>query len=225
MHPFYDSSSWRSSISGDEEGIPSSSNLETNYSVSKDRNSFAKRSDVTHDKDCLSIAKRSEVKLKKNTNWRDNFKEVEKYMWKYEKNTIPETLYIPIDIKTFFINCVYLSEIKKNKVIDGTFSSIIYSELNTSFNGVYLRINSHDLLQNDDITTILVNIENQIIDYYKLRFSCVKNHINIIQSYMTSLKKQLCQSKHCNDATRNILKISGVWESKTNIGITLKIVV
>jgi hypothetical protein len=145
------------------------------------------------------------------------------------------------DISEFKIENIHLFEKKKNIVIDGIFTKIVYSDELLTMNGIYLDFPLD--IQNSPITYTNRNvhfypygpknltyikhfslIEGTIIDYYK-------NFYNINKRVNLALTNQLYSGffklyRDINDIkplSNFVLKISGIWENKTEIGITYKI--
>lgn len=138
----------------------------------------------------------------------------------------------------FTINNVFYLEPIKNTVIDNSsFIRIIYSNKLCSFNGIYLYIAFNDVLlqtnnnkvkysikpkNNTDIITSLKNLECDLLDnigihkrkVYKLQEQLHNGIIKIINNNYT-----LCNETNYNNY---ILKISGIWESGDEYGLTYK---
>lgn len=151
--------------------------------------------------------------------------------------TIPDTINLSIFISSFCVNNICLLETKINKIVDGTFTSMIYSDTDSVYNGVYLKIPIQDLIPymkrgntymiaNTDIVQELINIENEIIDYYRKFFQCDKIGTKIIQHQFESRSIKISNETDPKRDDRNkkyyLLKISGIWETNSNIGITIK---
>jgi hypothetical protein len=155
---------------------------------------------------------------------------------------------ITLDISNFQLGYLYFLNPKQNIIMDGTFSKIIYSNEYLSLNSIYLymplEIQSIDKTMNKNIAKIsndsmkntfliqeLIKIENRIIEYYKQTHPNKSN-----KSVSMSLYKQLSfgvlrlykeYPAHVQDKKNTlqfILKISGIWESQQEIGITYKII-
>ena len=154
---------------------------------------------------------------------------------------------ITLDISNFQLGYLYFLNPKQNIIMDGTFSKIIYSNEYLSLNSIYLHMPleiqsidrtmnkyvakiSNDSLKNTFLIQELIKIENRIIEYYK------QTHPNKNgKSPSTSLSKQLSFNAirlykdypvNMQDKKKSlqfILKISGIWESQQEIGITYKI--
>ena len=138
----------------------------------------------------------------------------------------------------FTINNVFYLEPIKNTVIDNSsFIRIIYSNQLCTFNGIYLYIAFNDVLlqtnnnkvkysikpkNNMEIITALKTLECELLDnisihkhkVYKLQEQLHNGIIKIINNNYTL----------CNDTNYNnyILKISGIWESGDEYGLTYK---
>ena len=175
---------------------------------------------------------------------------------------------IILPIHKFDIHSVFFSEKKKNIIIDGEFSKILYSTPAFVMNGIYLdchgipvpsfsvrtpspvrsikrfspSYNSFSALsearfadpsvpapflfdsdseKNEDMVTSLCKIEEQIMHCYK--------RIKGIDKYaVCNLKNQLLNGTIRMNGVDSgrvtlILKISGIWETANNIGITFKL--
>ena len=141
-------------------------------------------------------------------------------------------------LKDFTINNVFYLEPIKNTVIDNSsFIRIIYSNQLCTFNGIYLYIGFNDVLlqtnnnkvkysikqkNNMEIITALKTLECEILDnisinkrkVYKLYEQLQNGIIKIINNNYT-----LCNETNYNNY---ILKISGIWESGDEYGLTYK---
>ena len=130
---------------------------------------------------------------------------------------------------------------KKNTIMDGEFTKILYSKKYVTMNGLYLYIpfsiherksndNSHtrnlnmNHKQNQSIVHDLKNIEKQLLNHYK-------QYNNIDKSFELILLKQLSSGQirvyheNSNKQKNNsyVIKISGIWETSYKIGLTYKI--
>ena len=187
------------------------------------------------------------------------------------------------DVSNFSKNNIVFLEMKKNIVIDGYFTKMIYSDSYLSLNGLYLycpieeyvetnlqtnlmesvdEVDVVDLSQNSgvgltneywiernkkNVAFSLANIKNvqlmkelsriehEIIEYYKDFYKINKLNVYSLRNQMkTGNIKVLCkpssQIHSIGDDTKNtpntsntfVLKISGIWETDSNIGITYK---
>ena len=156
---------------------------------------------------------------------------------------------IAFDIDDFNINNVYFLDTKKNIIMDGNFTKIIYSEPTITLNSIYIHFpiqkqNFNKVLNKNVIHFSLLNptnihiikelnrIEHEVIECFKIFYKINKNNVyslkdqlkcgNIKIYYENSEQK----SFSLNDSTivpRYIIKISGIWENMNSIGITYKI--
>ena len=104
-----------------------------------------------------------------------------------------------------------LPAVKNNLIANSLFTRIIYSPPMISFNGLYLSIPHHIVLQNGFLNKIH-EIENDILSVY----SCTKKkNLHI---------KQLFIYKSDQITDKVILKISGIWESENAFGLAYKLI-
>jgi len=155
---------------------------------------------------------------------------------------------ITLDISNFQLGYLYFLNPKQNIIMDGTFSKIIYSNEHLSLNSVYLHLpleiqaidrtvgkNTAKLVgdspKNVHLIQELSKIENRVIEYYKQthsnkgskmtsaslskQLSCGSLRLYKDYSTYTEEKKRLLQF---------VLKISGIWESQHEVGLTYKII-
>ena len=151
-----------------------------------------------------------------------------------------------LEYQTFNKKNVFFQEPVKNTVMnDSNFIRIIYSNKDFILNGIYIKININKDIQkkifNHDYITIEDKIDenkNKLLNENKMVFQFVetlekyilnKYNSNHIHTYkMTEqILYLLNKINNCNN-NRNIfsyiLKISGLWETETHIGITYKFI-
>lgn len=149
---------------------------------------------------------------------------------------------IVLDLSQVEIINIHLMETKKNIIIDGKFTKIMYSDQFISFNGLFiffpLQHNKIDKLNNKNI--FYFNIQQnsvllkQTIDMEKQMIEKYMNEYNISKKIVLSLNNQLNTgkfklynemnkiNKHMN--SNIVLKISGIWETEDEIGIAYKFI-
>ena len=161
-----------------------------------------------------------------------------KYITKYlMKNLI-------IDVNNFNEKYVYFNEPVKNTIIaNSTFRRILYSNEFMTLNNLQFLINIRNIkmvkfyqkykcfINNDDnniknLITRLVNIENILLEKI--------NSTSKIPKYSLLEQVRLGFIKCCHDENQKIndnnttinihFKISGLWESETEYGVTYKII-
>ena len=148
-----------------------------------------------------------------------------------------------INMNHFQIENLHLFEKKKNIVIDGIFTKMIYSDKLLSMNGIYLSFplelnlnqntyNNKNVFfysytrNNDNYIKELSNIETNIINYYKYFYNVNKENSMVLKKQLQSgffklYREQTNEKKNGN--VKFVLKISGIWETKNEIGITFKL--
>ena len=156
------------------------------------------------------------------------------------------------NISDFDIENMFFLEIKKNIIITGTFTKIIYSTINVIFNGIYLifpiieqtcessknggkyNISTFSILNKNNINIIkeLNRIEHTIIEYAKDYFNINKMNIYSLRNQLKQGNIKIYNSQYSitDDSPPSltpescIIKISGIWENEQNIGITYKFI-
>ena len=134
-------------------------------------------------------------------------------------------------------SCIYFCDpIKNNIMNDGSFIRILYSNNYVVFNGVYLLIELNNLTiekyYNKYKCFFNTNIHKEMIDrIYEIEDSILKkiNIPNKIAQYKINEQLKNGIIKLYNDFTIKpntsfILKISGVWETNFNYGLTYKFI-
>jgi len=146
-------------------------------------------------------------------------------------------------IHKFDTNYIQFSEQKNNIIIPGKFTKTYYSTENFILNNIYLNfdikcieINKYDsynekscdkyiinfnIEDNSELLQQLIDIEKNMLDYYmkyhgisdKIPEYILKNHI---------INKKLKFYKNA-EMKNYFLKISGIWENNSHLGITYKI--
>lgn len=143
---------------------------------------------------------------------------------------------IACKLEDFKINMVYFMNPIKNTVIDNSsFIRILYSNNLFVLNGLYLVLNLDDIyFDNNNKNKICFNPENNIytINFIKnMEYNLIKK-VNIKnKNISTKIYDQLNTGfiKITNDiqhffSSKFILKISGFWESTSEIGLTYKFI-
>lgn len=139
---------------------------------------------------------------------------------------------------------IHYLEKKKNNIIDGIFTKIIYSDKWVTLNGLYIyfpiqnytverSINKNNLFfqtktpSNHVLIKQITELENRIIEYYIQEHNLIKFGVNSLFNQLCSGKIKLYKENH-NYYTNSkkspviVLKISGVWENSNDVGITYK---
>ena len=135
-------------------------------------------------------------------------------------------------------NLYFCDTIKNNVMPNGNFIRMLYCMNNFTMNGLYLHIPfinvahekyyqkykfTFDTHVHKNIITKLVNIEKDILDRVMIDSSQKTPQYKVREQLVNG-----CIKLHLNDTTfdtNNVslaLKISGIWETETNYGLTYK---
>ncbi len=139
-------------------------------------------------------------------------------------------------IEQYNDECIFFCEpIKNNVMNDGNFIRILYSTKNIILNGIYLQINLTDLIcekyynkyrcefnttNHKDMIDGIKIIEENILKKYKTNKIASHKIYEQIKSGYIKLFSDIGNKTNCSF----ILKISGIWETQTNYGLTYKFV-
>jgi hypothetical protein len=127
----------------------------------------------------------------------------------------------------------FCEPIKNNIMSDGVFSRVLYSTPYTLFNGIYLLVNlkdvscekfynkykcSFNVLNHKEIIDNLKIIEEDILKKYKThKVPSYKIYEQIKAGYI-----KIFSDVDNHQSASFILKISGIWETNDNYGLTYK---
>ena len=146
---------------------------------------------------------------------------------------------IIFDIDNYDKNKLFFLDTKDNILMEGKFTKILYSDCFLTTIGLFFKIDfSNSTIQlynkkcilkfeatenNTKIVNRLASIENDILQYYKILNNCKKKPVNILNNALLNgnIKVYTKNLNNFNDF-KNIIKISGIWENNTEIGITYK---
>lgn len=168
---------------------------------------------------------------------------------------------LSMDVHNFSMVNVHFLDTKRNMIMDGNFTKVIYSNQYFVMNSIYLyfpiewatitkgfetnkcfvRFNPYSA-KNLGIIQDIAKIEMRILDYFKAYFdtSLKSNHLLSKQMYSGNMKifqeygTTSCSEgiaplndapilPNSHDQKAFVIKISGVWESYDEIGITYKL--
>jgi hypothetical protein len=155
---------------------------------------------------------------------------------------------IILDISNFQIGYIFFLNPKDNIIMDGIFSKIIYSNQYFTLNGIYLHFpiepQSIDKMMNKTILKFypsspinlplmqeLSRLEYRIIEYYKQinQNKSSKKAMCLLTKMLYSGTLILYKENHFANTIKDkkgqyVVKISGIWETSEEIGITFKLV-
>jgi hypothetical protein len=132
-------------------------------------------------------------------------------------------------------NLFFCEPIKNNIMVDGSFIRILYSTPIVALNGIYLLVNLHDVTcekyYNKHKCCFNVSNHKDIIDHLKMIEEEIlkKNRTNKIPFYKIYEQIKSGYIKIFSDVGNVqqcsfILKISGIWETSQNYGLTYKFI-
>lgn len=114
------------------------------------------------------------------------------------------------DVAKNMHNISFLNTVK-NEVLEGLFTKVMYSHNNYTLNRIIFNLSTHS-----NMIEKLKQIENDILHLY-----C---------NYRSTKKKSIMSLSNCLNGDKMkcyeddiAIKISGVWETTTHIGLTFKI--
>lgn len=130
---------------------------------------------------------------------------------------------------------------KKNTIMDGEFTKILFSKENVTLNGIYLYLpittekkitsNSEIFIRNIVNTPLnativqdLQQLEQSILTHYKQYIRKDKLIDTILSKQLKTGQIRVYQDPYNNRKKKyTIIKISGIWETSKKIGLTYKI--
>ena len=130
-------------------------------------------------------------------------------------------------------NVFFCEPIKNNIMSDGNFIRILYSTQNFILNGIYLLVNLHDItcekfynkykcnfniLNHKDIIDNLKKIEEELLKKYKTSKIASYKIYEQMKTGFIKIFTNVGNRSQCSF----ILKISGIWETQYNYGLTYK---
>jgi hypothetical protein len=132
-------------------------------------------------------------------------------------------------------NLFFCDPIKNNIMSEGNFIRILYSTDNITLNGVYIYVNLHDIVCEKYYNKYkcVFNISNhkEIIDNLKIIEEDMLKKYRTTKTPSYKIYDQIKSGyiKVFSDVTNRqnnsfILKISGIWETQNNYGLTYKFI-
>ncbi len=147
-----------------------------------------------------------------------------------------------LDYSQFDVHKVHFLDTKKNIIIDGIFTKMVYLDDIVSLNAIYIMFPCKYYIERSttrsNIMFSLNTEENQkIIDLETAILNNYMKHYQVNKRMNTNLSTQIINgrtrlyregdgddSANINTSPEIVLKISGVWETEHEIGITHKFV-
>ena len=149
-----------------------------------------------------------------------------------------------LDYSQFHIGNVHFLDTKKNIIIDGIFTKMVYLDDIVSLNAIYIVFPckcyiDRTMNRNNVMFSLNTNENKEIIELETTILNNYMKHYQISKRMNTSLASQISNGRtrlykeginHAIDENENeenihiVLKISGVWETDDEVGITHKFV-
>jgi len=114
---------------------------------------------------------------------------------------------------------IFFNEPIKNSIIEnGLFNRLIYSDLLMSLNGLYISFeeNDREKMSQKEIIDMLIELEKIIIFKIDINYKTCQYKI---RDYLKHMNSRYVEDFKIN---KYILKISGIWETQQEYGITFK---
>ena len=146
------------------------------------------------------------------------------------------------NMNSYSINNIFFLEPIKNTVIeDSNFIRILYSNKLFTLNGLYLYILFHDIYtivnnnkikyyiitqKNSEIIKFLNQLENNLLEYANINKKKIMKLEDQLESGLIKVINHNFSNNNNNNNITNkyILKISGIWESASEYGLTYKFI-
>lgn len=141
------------------------------------------------------------------------------------------------NIGDYNYNNVFFMEKRNNMLLNGNFTKLLYSDENVTLNSIYVdvimrytyaKINNKTMIyinknENLEIIEKISNIEEYLLNYYSKLNQINKRNIYNLKDNLLSGNIRIYKQNNSNN-TRLYLKISGIWETENEVGITYKFI-
>jgi hypothetical protein len=147
-----------------------------------------------------------------------------------------------LNIKDFSVDNIFFLESRENNIMNGNFIKILFSNEEFTMNGIYIDFPIHnyekkvfnnkkilffDVMTHSELISQFSKIENDIIQSFVKNESIKNKNIarkKIVNTIQTPMKNGMMKYYNYNGETSKFyIKISGVWETENDIGITYKL--
>jgi hypothetical protein len=144
-----------------------------------------------------------------------------------------------LDLANVDIINVSFLEKKDNTIVEGIFSKIIYTDEFITLNGIFIDfpleiiptdkiINKNYLFftlqSNYNIISKIQELETKLIDCYNIEKNICKKNVFNLYNQLISGKIKIYNNSYNSKHNHIVLKISGLWETTNEIGITYKFI-
>ena len=133
------------------------------------------------------------------------------------------------------INDVFFLDKKNNMIMDGKFTKLIYSNRFLTLNSLYIllpiknatvqkNVLFFNVFQNEDVIQSIESVEKQLLQTYLDFYGINKTPIHSLRYNLKNGSVKFYKHDAFHRNTMYYIKISGVWENATEIGVTYKII-
>jgi hypothetical protein len=148
-------------------------------------------------------------------------------------------MFILLQPTDFSIKNIYFLEKKMNMIMDGFFTKILFTNSFMTMNGIFVQLpikkipslKSQYFLQFDqnchkELINQMIIIEKQLLQYYSIFYNVQKRVVYNLKNQLMNGSIKYYKNFSNNPSAGGILyiKISGIWENHSEIGITFKII-
>lgn len=137
---------------------------------------------------------------------------------------------LSLNIDHYDVNMFHFLDSKPNLLMEGYFTKMIYASPYFSLNSIYLQfpiklqpvqtnLFVFDTSENKTIVSMFKKLEIELLNLYASARNLSKKPILSISNMMNNGHLKLYQHHHLN----LIMKLSGIWESETEFGVTFKV--
>ena len=149
---------------------------------------------------------------------------------------------LSLDVEQFNNQCIFITDSIRNTVIDNSsFIRIIYSNNNVILNGIVIRIPFKDfqinkyfnkwrcnfsINENEELVNRINNIERQILEKVDVtdKQSCYRIKEQLENGHIKTFVEEYVNDTFFHNNVDILLKISGIWVSEKEYGITYKFI-
>jgi hypothetical protein len=121
-----------------------------------------------------------------------------------------------LQLNSYSKNGFHFLDTKQNMIMDGVFTKLIYVDAHFTMNSVFLACFAKKNKLDKSLNSLL-QLENELLSQYEHRKRCHdKKAVNKIEGHILSGKIKL------QEYVDIIIKISGIWETENEYGLTYK---
>lgn len=138
------------------------------------------------------------------------------------------------------MNNIFFLDTKRNVIIDGKFTKLIYSDSSVIMNGIYIDTPffpytsyrnsnrttlyiSHDNMINVRTMNLIYDIEERLLEKFRHHSKSNKSMVHSIREQLITRCFKTFHEFSTHDINHSyILRISGIWENATSIGVTFR---